>query len=215
MSKELDVGVNYLNKTTININKIDFSEVIKIKSGTIQTSIKILTGNGYNVSKNKVTINVSKLNYIIGASGMYATYCGTDNDSNFMFKLLQNTTIIDNKNNIGIIVPMNTKILVSQDSSDKYKFKKINMLINDNNVTSNELQSTINKVVNKTYSTVTSIGNPENVMPSPGESSGGENKKYKHRRIHMKTRVKTHVLLKKHNNSKRRKTRKTRKTRKN
>ena len=88
MTKRLNVGVNYVNNTDINITKIDYSEVIKVKSATIKTSINVLTGNGYNVSKYKVITNVSKLDYIIGASGMYGEYCGTDNNQNFIFNVL-------------------------------------------------------------------------------------------------------------------------------
>jgi len=202
MSNELEsqliVGINYVNKTTININKIDYSEVIKFKSETVKTSINVLTGNGYNVIKNKITTDVSKLNYIISASGMYGEYCGTDSNGNFIFKVMQNTTIIDNKNNNGIIIPINTKLILSKISSNKYTFEKKNKLINNvnnnNNNNNDVLQTTVNKVVNKTYDAVTNIGKPENVMPNTGGRS------YKK---HKKTRVKT--LLKKYRTYKTRK----------
>ena len=197
---KLNTGVSYVNNRDININKIDYSEVIKVKSETIKTSINVLTGNGYNVIKNKVTTNVSKLNYIISASGMYGEYCGTDDNENFIFKVIQNTTIIDNKNNNGIIIPINTKITLSTSSSSKYMFDKKNKLINNDN-NNNQLQSTVNKIINKTYDSVTNIGKSENVIPNTGGRS------YKNSRNHIKTRVKT--LLKKH------KTRKHRKTYKN
>jgi len=201
MSNELEsqliVGINYVNKTTININKIDYSEVIKVKSETVKTSINVLTGNGYNVIKNKITTDVSKLNYIISASGMYGEYCGTDSNGNFIFKVMQNTTIIDNKNNNGIIIPVNTKVILSKISCNKYMFVKKNKLINNVNNNGDELQTTVNKVVNKTYDAVTNIGKPENVMPNTGGRS------YKK---HKNTRVKT--LLKKYNSRKTNKTRK-------
>jgi hypothetical protein len=195
MSNELESQLNdgnYVNKTTININEIDYSEVIKVKSATIKTSINVLTGNGYNVSKYKIITDVSKLNYIITASGMYGQYCGTDSNQNLVFKVLQNTTIIDKKNNNGIIIPINTKITLSKISSNKYMFVKKKNLIN--NVNSNdELQTTVNKVVNKTYDTVTNIGKSESVMQNAG---GRSNKKYKNARNHITSRTKT--LLKKH-----------------
>jgi len=198
MSNELEsqliVGINYVNKTTININKIYYSEVIKVKSETVKTSINVLTGNGYVVTKTKVTRDVSKLNYIISASGMYGEYCGTDSNGNFIFKVMQNTTIIDNKNNNGIIIPVNTKVILSKISCNKYMFVKKNKLINNVNNNGDELQTTVNKVVNKTYDAVTNIGKPENVMPNTGGRS------YKK---HKKTRVKT--LLKKYRTNKTRK----------
>lgn len=171
MSTGLEVSLNYVNKTTININKIDYSEVIKVKSATVKTSINILTGNGYNVVKNKITTDVSKLNYIISASGMYAEFCGTDDNENYIFKVLQNTTIIDKKNNSGVIVPANTKLIVSKSSSNKYMYKKTNKLIN--NSENGELQTIINKVVNKTYDSITNVGKAESVMPPPEEIGGG------------------------------------------
>ena len=204
MSKGLGQGVNYVNKTDINIIKIDYSEVIKVKSETIKTSINVLTGNGYNVIKNKVTTDVSKLNYIISASGMYGEYCGTNSNENFTFKVMQNTTIIDNKNNVGIIIPVNTKIILSKISSNEFNFEKKNKLINNVTNTNSELQTTVNKVVNKTYDTIMSIGNPDSVMRNTG--GGRINKKYKNSRNHIRTRVKT--LLKKHKNHKGNKTRK-------
>jgi len=74
MSKKLNsslvVGINYINKTTININEIDNSEVIKVTPATLKTSINVVRGNGYNVSKNKITRDVSKLNYTFSASGL-------------------------------------------------------------------------------------------------------------------------------------------------
>jgi hypothetical protein len=180
MSTGLEVSLNYVNKTTININKIDYSEVIKVKSATVKTSINILTGNGYNVVKNKITTDVSKLNYIISASGMYAEFCGTDDNENYIFKVLQNTTIIDKKNNSGVIVPANTKLIVSKSSSNKYMFRILNKLINNSeNGENGELQTTVNKVVNKTYDSITNIGKAESVMPPPGETGGGRKKSHK------------------------------------
>jgi len=192
MSTGLEVGVNYVNKTTIVITKIDYSEVIKLnlKSETVKTSIKILTGNGYNVVKNKITENVN--DYIIGASGMYATFSGTDDNENYMFKVLQNTTLINTKTNEGIIVPMNAKLIVSKSSSNKYMFKKISKLINNNNGENGELQTTVNKIVNKTYDTITNIGKAESVSPPPLGGSGGRKKSrksrksYKSRKSHKK-----------------------------
>lgn len=197
LESSLVVGINYVNKTTVNINKIDYSEVIKGKSETIKTSINVVTGNGYNVSKYKITTDVSKLNYIISASGMYGEYCGTDSNQNYTFKVLQNTTIIDNKKNIGIIIPINTKITLSKICSNKYMFVKKNKLINNVNDNSDELQSTVNKIINKTYDSVTNIGKSENVIPNTGGRS------YKNSRNHIKTRVKT--LVKKHKTNKTRK----------
>ena len=174
MSNELKEGLNYINKTTININKIDYSEVIKVKSATIKTSINILTGNGYNVVKNKIITNVSKLNYIIGASGMYGKFCGTDDNQNYTFKVLQNTTIIDKNNNSGIIIPVNTKVILSKSSTNNYMFQARNKLINNTDDDNAELQTTVNKIVNNTYDSVTNIGRAEGVMPRP---SGGTRKK--------------------------------------
>lgn len=183
MSNELKEGLNYINKTTININKIDYSEVIKVKSATIKTSINILTGNGYNVVKNKIITDVSKLNYIIGASGMYGKFCGTDDNQNYTFKVLQNTTIIDSKSNSGIIIPVNTKVILSKSSSNKYMFRARNKLINNTNDDEyGELQTTVNKIVNNTYDSVTSIGSPNRVMPPP--IGGGRKKTYKSRKSH-------------------------------
>lgn len=182
MSTRLDVGVNYVNKTTIIITKIDYSEVIKLKSETLKTSIKIITANGYNVVKNKITENVK--DYIIGASGMYATFSGTDDDENYMFKVLQNTTLINSKTNEGVIVPMNAKLLVSKSSSNKYMYKKISKLINNINSGENgELQTTVNKIVNKTYDTITNIGKPESVSSLPlGGGRKKSRKSYKSRK---------------------------------
>jgi hypothetical protein len=204
MSNELEsqliVGINYVNKTTININKIDYSEVINVKSATstvnINKYINVLTSNGYNVNKYNIITDVSKLNYIITASGMYGQYCGTDNNGNFVFKVLQITTIIDKNKNEGIKIPVNTKLILSKISSNKYTFEKKHMLINNvnNNNNNDVLQTTVNKVVNKTYDAVTNIGKPENVMPNTGGRS------YKK---HKQTRVKT--LLKKYRTYKTRK----------
>jgi len=137
MSKKLNsslvVGINYINKTTININEIDNSEVIKVTPATLKTSINVVRGNGYNVSKNKITRDVSKLNYTISASGIYGEYCGTDINGNFVFKVLQDTTIIDNNNNEGILIPVNTKLTLSKNSSNEYMFENKNKLINNKN----------------------------------------------------------------------------------
>ena len=197
LESSLVVGINYVNKTTVNINKIDYSEIIKVKSATIKTSINVLTGNGYVVSKSKITTDVSKLNYIISASGMYGEYCGTDSNQNFIFKVLQNTTIIDNKNNNGIVIPTNTKITLSKISSNKYMFEKKNKLINNDNDNSDELQTTVNKVINKTYDAVTNIGKSESVIPT----SGGRSYK-KHKNTRVKTLVKKHKTNKTRKNNK-------------
>lgn len=199
MSNKLKVGIYYVNSKDITINKLDYSEVVKITSETIKTSIDILTGNNYIVSKRKITNDVSTLNYIISASGMYGEYCGTNDNNNFIFKVLQNTTIIDDKNNIAIIVPVNTKITLSKISSNGYQFVKQDKLININNNNS-ELQKTVNKVINNTYSSIRNIGNTENVMKLP--NNGGEKKKYRKPRKYMAS--------KKHNPNKIRKTRKNR-----
>ena len=187
LDSPLVVGINYVNKKTISIIKIDYSEVIKVKSATIKTSISVLTGNGYNVSKRNIITDVSNLNYVISASGMYGEYCGTDSKQNLVFKLLQNTTIIDKQNNNGIVVPINTKITLSNTSSNKYIFIKNDALINNNN--NSEFQSTINKLVNKTYSSVSNIGKPQGVMQNAGTNR--TNIKNRNMRNHIKTRSKT------------------------
>jgi hypothetical protein len=207
MSNELEsqliVGINYVNKTTININKIDYSEVINVKSATstvnINKYINVLTSNGYNVNKYNIITDVSKLNYIITASGMYGQYCGTDNNGNFVFKVLQITTIIDKNKNEGIKIPVNTKLILSKISSNKYTFEKKHMLINNvnNNNNNDVLQTTVNKVVNKTYDAVTNIGKPENVMPNNG---GRSYKKHKKRRV--KTQLKKYRTYKTRKNNK-------------
>jgi hypothetical protein len=187
LDSPLVVGINYVNKKTISIIKIDYSEVIKVKSATIKTSISVLTGNGYNVSKRNIITDVSKLNYVISASGMYGEYCGTDSKQNLVFKLLQNTTIIDKQNNNGIVVPINTKITLSNTSSNKYIFIKNDALINNNN--NSEFQRTINKLVNNTYNSVSNIGNPQGVIQNAG--SNRTNIKNRNMRNHIKTRSKT------------------------
>ena len=169
LDSPLVVGINYVNKKTISIIKIDYSEVIKVKSATIKTSINVLTGNGYNVSKRNITTDVSKINYKISPSGMYGEYCGTDSNQNLVFKVLQNTTIIDKQNNNGIVVPINTKITLSNtSSSNKYIFIKNDELINNNN--NSEFQTTINKLVNNTYNSVSNIGKPEGIMQNAGSN---------------------------------------------
>jgi len=197
MSKKLNsslvVGINYINKTTININEIDNSEVIKVTPATLKTSINVVRGNGYNVSKNKITRDVSKLNYTISASGIYGEYCGTDINGNFVFKVLQDTTIIDNNNNEGILIPVNTKLTLSKNSSNEYMFENKNKLINNTNRKDGELQNTVNKVVNDAYDVVTRIGKPENVM----SNSGGRSYK-KHKKTRVKTLVKKYKTLKNH-----------------
>jgi hypothetical protein len=187
MSNGLEVGINYVNKTTININKLDYSEVIKLKSATLKTSINIITGNGYNVVKTKITTDVSKLNFVIGASGMYGQFCGTDDNENYIFKVLQNTTIIDNRNNTGVIIPTNTKVILPKNSSNKYMYKKINKLINNTDYDDNgKFQTTITKIANRTYDSITNIGKPEGVMPPPREIGGGQRKKTRKSRISRK-----------------------------
>jgi len=201
LDSPLVVGINYVNKKTISIIKIDYSEVIKVKSATIKTSISVLTGNGYNVSKRNIITDVSKLNYKISPSGMYGEYCGTDSNQNLVFKVLQNTTIIDKQNNNGIVVPINTKITLSNTSSNKYIFIKNDALINNNN-NSSEFQSTINKLVNKTYSSVSNIGKPQGVI-----QNGGSNKTNINMRNHKKSRSKT-MFKKKINKTRKNKIRK-------
>lgn len=169
LDSPLVVGINYVNKKTISIIKIDYSEVIKVKSATIKTSINVLTGNGYNVSKRNITTDVSKINYKISPSGMYGEYCGTDSNQNLVFKVLQNTTIIDKQNNNGIVVPINTKITLSNtSSSNKYIFIKNDELINNNN--NSEFQTTINKLVNNTYNSISNIGKPQGIMQNAGSN---------------------------------------------
>lgn len=186
LDSPLVVGINYVNKKTISIIKIDYSEVIKVKSATIKTSINVLTGNGYNVSKRNIITDVSKLNYKISPSGMYGEYCGTDSNQNLVFKVLQNTTIIDKQNNNGIVVPINTKITLSNTSSNKYIFIKNDALINNNNNNNNEFQTTINKLVNNTYNSVSNIGKPQGIMQNAGSNRTNINM-----RNHKKTRSKT------------------------
>jgi hypothetical protein len=185
LDSPLVVGINYVNKKTISIIKIDYSEVIKVKSATIKTSINVLTGNGYNVSKRNIITDVSKLNYKISPSGMYGEYCGTDSNQNLVFKVLQNTTIIDKQNNNGIVVPINTKITLSNTSSNKYIFIKNDALINNNNNNS-EFQTTINKLVNNTYNSISNIGKPQGIMQNAGSNRTNINMQN-----HKKTRSKT------------------------
>ena len=200
LDSPLVVGINYVNKKTISIIKIDYSEVIKVKSATIKTSINVLTGNGYNVSKRNIITDVSKLNYKISPSGMYGEYCGTDSNQNLVFKVLQNTTIIDKQNNNGIVVPINTKITLSNTSSNKYIFIKNDALINNNNNNS-EFQTTINKLVNNTYNSVSNIGKPQDIMQNAGSNRTNINM-----RNHKKSRSKT-MFKKKFNKTRKNKIR--------
>lgn len=200
LDSPLVVGINYVNKKTISIIKIDYSEVIKVKSATIKTSINVLTGNGYNVSKRNIITDVSKLNYKISPSGMYGEYCGTDSKQNLVFKLLQNTTIIDKQNNNGIVVPINTKITLSNTSSNKYIFIKNDALINNNN--NSEFQTTINKLVNNTYNSISNIGKPQGIMQNAGSNRTNINM-----RNHKKSRSKT-MFKKKINKTRKNKIRK-------
>jgi len=200
LDSPLVVGINYVNKKTISIIKIDYSEVIKVKSATIKTSISVLTGNGYNVSKRNIITDVSNLNYVISASGMYGEYCGTDSKQNLVFKLLQNTTIIDKQNNNGIVVPINTKITLSNTSSNKYIFIKNDALINNNN--NSEFQTTINKLVNNTYNSISNIGKPQGIMQNAGSNRTNINM-----RNHKKSRSKT-MFKKKINKTRKNKIRK-------
>ena len=200
LDSPLVVGINYVNKKTISIIKIDYSEVIKVKSATIKTSINVLTGNGYNVSKRNIITDVSNLNYVISASGMYGEYCGTDSKQNLVFKLLQNTTIIDKQNNNGIVVPINTKITLSNTSSNKYIFIKNDALINNNN--NSEFQTTINKLVNNTYNSISNIGKPQGIMQNAGSNRTNINM-----RNHKKSRSKT-MFKKKINKTRKNKIRK-------
>jgi hypothetical protein len=178
MANGLAVGVNYVNKTNINISTIDYSEVIKVKSATIKTSINVLTGNGYNVMKYEIMTDVSKENYIITASGMYGQFCGTDDNENYIFKVLQTTTIINKGDNSGIIIPVNTKIVLQKSSSNKYMYKKNNQLVNSNE-NDGKGQNALNTIINNTYDSISNIGNPENVMSAPKQVGSASRKKSK------------------------------------
>jgi len=178
MANGLAVGVNYVNKTNINISTIDYSEVIKVKSATIKTSINVLTGNGYNVMKYEIMSDASKKNYIITASGMYGQFCGTDDNENYIFKVLQTTTIINKGDNSGIIIPVNTKIVLQKSSSNKYMYKKNNQLVNSNE-NDGKGQNALNTIINNTYDSISNIGNPENVMSAPKQVGSASRKKSK------------------------------------
>jgi len=178
MANGLTVGVNYVNKTNINISTIDYSEVIKVKSATIKTSINVLTGNGYNVMKYEIMSDASKKNYIITASGMYGQFCGTDDNENYIFKVLQTTTIINKGDNSAIIIPVNTKIVLQKSSSNKYMYKKNNQLVNSNE-TDGKGQNALNRIINNTYDSISNIGNPENVMSAPKQVGSASRKKSK------------------------------------
>jgi len=178
MANGLAVGVNYVNKTNINISTIDYSEVIKVKSATIKTSINVLTGNGYNVMKYEIMTDVSKENCIITASGMYGQFCGTDDNENYIFKVLQTTTIINKGDNSAMIIPVNTKIVLQKSSSNKYMYKKNNQLVNSNE-TDGKGQNALNRIINNTYDSISNIGNPENVMSPPKQVGSASRKKSK------------------------------------
>ena len=131
---------------------------------------------------------------------MYGEYCGTDSNQNLVFKVLQNTTIIDKQNNNGIVVPINTKITLSNTSSNKYIFIKNDALINNNN--NSEFQTTINKLVNNTYNSISNIGKPQGIMQNAGSNRTNINM-----RNHKKSRSKT-MFKKKINKTRKNKIRK-------
>ena len=189
-SKELEDG-NYVNRRPVTINNIDYSEVVPVNPSNLKNCINIVTSNGYSVIKNKITIDVSKLNYEIGPSGLYGKYSGTDDNENFTFKVLKNTTIIDKSpgKNTGIVIPINTKVVLSNKSSKKGMFIEKNILI-DGSSKDSQLQKTAINITNDAYKSIKNIGKTENVIPS-----GGASKKYR--------------------KTKSRKTRKNHKTRKN
>lgn len=190
MANGLAVGVNYVNKTNINISTIDYSEVIKVKSATIKTSINVLTGNGYNVMKYEIMSDASKKNYIITASGMYGQFCGTDDNENYIFKVLQTTTIINKGDNSAIIIPVNTKIVLQKSSSNKYMYKKNNQLVNSNE-NDGKGQNALNTIINNTYDSISNIGNPENVMSPPKQVGSASRKKSKSYRLRKSRKSRT------------------------
>ena len=117
INPQLIIGEKYINKTQLPIKNIDYSEVIKINSGTVENCINILSSNGYSVIKNESAFkNVSNLNYTIAPSGMNGEYSGTDNEENYVFKLLKNTPI--NSNNNSEILPINAKITLFKDKTN-------------------------------------------------------------------------------------------------
>jgi len=195
-SKELEDG-NYVNRRPVKIINIDYSEVIPLNSDKLKTCINIVTSNGYSVIKNKITTDVSNLKYTIGPLGLYGEYCGTDDNENFVFKVLQKTKIIDKNNNTGIEIPINTKLVLSKDSSKKGMFTEKDILI-DSNSKNSQLQKTAIDLTNDAYRSVKNIGKMQNVIPS-----GGASKKYR------KTRSRINTIFKRH------KTRKNHKTRRN
>ena len=176
-SKELEDG-NYVNRRPVTINSIDYSAVIPLNPSNLKLSINIVSSNGYSVIKNNITMDVSKLNYTIGPSGLYGEYCGTDDDENFVFKVLKNTTIIDKSNgkNKGIVIPTNTKLVLSNKSSKKGMFIEKNILI-DGSSKDSQLQKTAINITNDAYRSIKTIGKTESVIPS-----GGASKKYKSRK---------------------------------
>ena len=166
-SKELEDG-NYVNRRPVTINSIDYSAVIPLNPSNLKLSINIVSSNGYSVIKN----------YTIGPSGLYGEYCGTDDDENFVFKVLKNTTIIDKSNgkNKGIVIPTNTKLVLSNKSSKKGMFIEKNILI-DGSSKDSQLQKTAINITNDAYRSIKTIGKTESVIPS-----GGASKKYKSRK---------------------------------
>jgi hypothetical protein len=188
-SKELEDG-NYVNRRPVKIINIDYSEVIPLNSDKLKTCINIVTSNGYSVIKNKITMDVSKLNYTIGPSGLYGEYCGTDDNENFVFKILQKTKIIDKNNNTGIEIPINTKLVLSKDSSKNGMFTEKNILI-DSNSKNSQLQKTAIDITNDAYRSVKNIGKMQNVI-----TSGGASKKYKKHKSRINTIFKRHKTRK-------------------
>lgn len=128
--------------------------------------------------KYEIMSDASKKNYIITASGMYGQFCGTDDNENYIFKVLQTTTIINKGDNSAIIIPVNTKIVLQKSSSNKYMYKKNNQLVNSNE-TDGKGQNALNRIINNTYDSISNIGNPENVMSAPKQVGSASRKKSK------------------------------------
>jgi hypothetical protein len=172
MTNTLKIGHKYINDTTIVINYIDKSYVSNVKTGTniIQNSINILTGNGYSVTKSD--IYKYNIKYTISPSGMYAEYCGSDTTGNYVFKLLQPTPVKINETTSDVL-PINTKITLSKESSNNsMMFIESNTLI-DNSKTNNNI---FNKIVEDGYQTINQTINPASVI-----TRGGKHKKINHR----------------------------------
>jgi hypothetical protein len=164
MTNTLKLGHKYINDTTIVINYIDKSYVTSVKTGTniIQNSINILTGNGYSVTKSD--LYKYNIKYIISPSGMYAEYCGSDINGNFVFKLLQPTPVKINETTADVL-PINTKITLSKESSkNSMMFVESDTLINNSKTNDN----VFNKIVEDGYQTINQTINPSNVISRGG-----------------------------------------------